>query len=173
MEAKKTLAADIVTTYYGADAAKTARIGWEQQFSQKQDPDNIPEGIVSQSEMHHGQIGIAKMLVLLALAKSNNEARQKLQEGAVSVGRDARNHRSEGDDRCGKWTHRSLRQPADRPSEVSLNLFDPQVFPLLDLKAARAFALVFQYVRAAWQLASIFVRWYSGSSCSGSAVHSR
>jgi tyrosyl-tRNA synthetase len=88
MEAKKTLAADIVATYHGADAAKSARAGWEQQFSQKQDPNEIPEVQLPRSELHDGTIGIAKLLVVLGLAKSNNEARQKVQEGAVSVGPD-------------------------------------------------------------------------------------
>src|SRR5207253_3568598 len=43
MEAKKTLAADIVTFYYGADAAAVARAEWERRFSGKQDPTDIPE----------------------------------------------------------------------------------------------------------------------------------
>jgi tyrosyl-tRNA synthetase len=88
MEAKKTLAADIVTTYHGADAAKGARAGWEQQFSQKQDPDEIPEAPLSRSELQDGKINVAKLLVQLGMAKSNNEARQKVQEGAVSIGPD-------------------------------------------------------------------------------------
>jgi tyrosyl-tRNA synthetase len=88
MEAKKTLGADIVTTYFGAEAAKTARTNWEQQFSQKQDPDEIPEAPLARSELQDGKINIAKLLVHLGLAKSNNEARQKVQEGAVTIGPD-------------------------------------------------------------------------------------
>jgi tyrosyl-tRNA synthetase len=88
MEAKKILAADIVTTYHGLDAAKAARNGWEQQFSKKQDPDDIPEATLSRSELQDDKINVAKLLVLLGLAKSNNEARHKVQEGAVSIGPD-------------------------------------------------------------------------------------
>jgi tyrosyl-tRNA synthetase len=88
MEAKKTLAADIVAEYHGIEAAKLARSEWERQFSQRQDPDEIPEAKLARNELEDGQMGIAKLLVQLGLAKSNNEARQKVQEGAVNVGPD-------------------------------------------------------------------------------------
>lgn len=88
MESKKTLAADIVTAFHGADAAITARMEWERQFSQKQDPDEIPEAPLKTADILDGQMGIAKLLVSLGLAKSNNEARQKVQEGAVTTGPD-------------------------------------------------------------------------------------
>jgi tyrosyl-tRNA synthetase len=86
MEAKKVLAADIVTAYHGGDAAIQARSEWERQFSQKQDPDEIPDAPINAADLQDGQIGIAKLLVSLGLAKSNNEARQKVQEGAVTIG---------------------------------------------------------------------------------------
>lgn len=88
MEAKKTLARDIVATYHGAEAAKQARADWERQFSQRLDPSEIPEAILPAAELLDGQIPVARLLVVLGLAKSNNEARQKVQEGAVSIGPD-------------------------------------------------------------------------------------
>jgi tyrosyl-tRNA synthetase len=88
MEAKKTLAADIVSEYHGLEAAKTARTEWERQFSQRQDPDEIPEVKLARDGLQDGQMPIAKLLVQLGLAKSNNEARQKVQEGAVNIGPD-------------------------------------------------------------------------------------
>lgn len=87
MEAKKALAADIVTFYYGADAARAARANWEKQFSNKQDPDNIPEVAIPAGEASNG-VGLLRLLVLVGFCKSNNEARQKVTEGAVSVGPD-------------------------------------------------------------------------------------
>jgi tyrosyl-tRNA synthetase len=88
MEAKKTLGADIVTTYHGADAAILARREWEQQFSQKKDPTEIAEAPLSRNELIEGRVNVGKLLVSLGLAKSNNEARQKVQEGAVTIGPD-------------------------------------------------------------------------------------
>jgi tyrosyl-tRNA synthetase len=88
MEAKKTLAADIVTTYHGIESARAARAAWEQQFSQKKDPDEIAEATLPRSDLQDGKMNVAKLLVGLGLAKSNNEARQKVQEGAVTIGPD-------------------------------------------------------------------------------------
>lgn len=87
MEAKKALAADIVSFYHGCDAARVARANWEKQFSNKQDPDNIPEVPIPAGEASNG-IGLLRLLVLVGFCKSNNEARQKVTEGAVSVGPD-------------------------------------------------------------------------------------
>jgi tyrosyl-tRNA synthetase len=81
MAAKKTLARDVVTFYYGADAATAAQANWEKQFSEKKDPDNIPVVVVPA-----GEIGLLQLLVKVGFCKSNNEARQKVTEGAVSIG---------------------------------------------------------------------------------------
>jgi tyrosyl-tRNA synthetase len=86
MQAKKSLARDIVTFYYGKDAAIAAQAEWEKQFSQKQDPDEIPEATIAASELQNGKFGIVRLIVAAQLAKSNNEARQKVMEGAVSIG---------------------------------------------------------------------------------------
>jgi tyrosyl-tRNA synthetase len=88
MEAKKTLARDIVAQYHGRDAAAAAQAEWEKQFSQKEDPDEIPEAAVSATELADGRIVVVRLVVALGLAKSNNEARQKVLEGAVTVGPD-------------------------------------------------------------------------------------
>jgi tyrosyl-tRNA synthetase len=88
MEAKKTLAADIVTFYYGADAAAAARLEWEKRFSQRQDPTEIPERPVPAAELVDGKMWICKLLVLLGLAESNGEARRAIAGGAVNIGPD-------------------------------------------------------------------------------------
>jgi tyrosyl-tRNA synthetase len=88
MEAKKTLAADIVTFYYGADSARAARGEWEKRFSQKQDPTDIAVVHVPASELVDGKIWICKLLVLLQLATSNNEAGRNVEAGAVNIGPD-------------------------------------------------------------------------------------
>jgi tyrosyl-tRNA synthetase len=87
MAAKKTLACDIVTFYHGADAATVAQANWEKQFSRKQDPENVPEVLVS-SDTATNETGLLRLLVAVGFCKSNNEARQKVIEGAVSIGPD-------------------------------------------------------------------------------------
>jgi tyrosyl-tRNA synthetase len=88
MEAKKTLAADIVTFYHGAETAKTARGEWEKRFSGKQDPTDIQEIKIAPSELKDGSIWICKLLVLCQFAKSNGEARRTIQQGGVTIGPD-------------------------------------------------------------------------------------
>ena len=87
MVAKKTLAQDIVTAYHGGDAATAAQANWEQQFSRKEDPENIGEVAIPAAETTNG-MGLLRLLVAVGFCKSNNEARQKVTEGAVSIGPD-------------------------------------------------------------------------------------
>jgi tyrosyl-tRNA synthetase len=85
MEAKKRLAADIVTFYHGAEEAAAARKGWEKRFSERQDPENIPEVNVPASSLTDGKMQVFRLLVALGLAPSNNEARRLVQGGGVNV----------------------------------------------------------------------------------------
>jgi len=90
MEAKKQLGVEIATFYYGAAAGVQARAEWEKQFSGKQDPTDIPEAAISRAavQLKDGKANIARIVVAAGLAKSNNEARRKVTEGAVNVGPD-------------------------------------------------------------------------------------
>jgi tyrosyl-tRNA synthetase len=85
--AKLTLARDIVTFYHGADAATAARANWEKQFSERKDPDTIQEVSIPADEAAK-PIGLPQLLVRVGFCKSNNEARQKVIEGAVTIGPD-------------------------------------------------------------------------------------
>jgi tyrosyl-tRNA synthetase len=85
--AKMTLASAIVSFYHGAPAALKATVNWQKQFSEKQDPDNIP-GVLIPTDPATNEIGLLRLLVAVGFCKSNNEARQKVTEGAVSIGPD-------------------------------------------------------------------------------------
>ena len=88
MEAKKTVAADIVTFYYGKNAAAAARAEWERRFSGKQDPTEIPETPLPASGLTDGRMRADKLLVALKLANSGNEARRLVLQGGVTIGPD-------------------------------------------------------------------------------------
>ncbi len=88
MEAKKTLAADVVTFYHGAITAAAARKEWEHRFSERQDPKDIPEAPLAVSLLIGGKIGIAKLVHKMGLAPSGNEARRKVEQGGVTIGPD-------------------------------------------------------------------------------------
>jgi tyrosyl-tRNA synthetase len=86
MQAKQTLGKDIVTFYHAAQAAEEAAAEWRKRFSERQDPTEIPEAPILAAELADGKIWICKLLVLLGLAKSNNEARRLVQQGGVTIG---------------------------------------------------------------------------------------
>jgi tyrosyl-tRNA synthetase len=86
MGAKKTLGRDIVGFYYGEEAGRAAQAEWENRFSKKQDPKEIPEADIPASSLSDGRLPVTKLLVQLKLAPSNNEARRLVQGGGVTVG---------------------------------------------------------------------------------------
>jgi tyrosyl-tRNA synthetase len=88
LQAKKTLAAEIVSWLHGGEAATAIRADWEKQFSTRQDPDQIDEVTVPASELQGGAVPAPKLLVLAGLAKSNSEGRKKVEEGAFNHGPD-------------------------------------------------------------------------------------
>ncbi len=88
MAAKKTLARQIVTFYHGAEAEEAARAEWEKRISGGADPTDIQEKDVPRGELTEGKLGVLRLLVLLGLAASNNEARRLIEGGGITVGPD-------------------------------------------------------------------------------------
>lgn len=88
MVAKKTLARDIVTFYYGEQAALDAQAEWEKRFSQRQDPTDIAVLSIPPADLQDGQIGVVKAMTLAGFAKSNGEARRLIEQGGVTIGPD-------------------------------------------------------------------------------------
>lgn len=87
-ESKKTLGADIVRWFHGDDGAVAVLADWKKQFEDKGDPDEIPEVVIPSTELVDGTIAAPKLAVLSGFVKSNNEGRQKIQEGAFNIGPD-------------------------------------------------------------------------------------
>jgi tyrosyl-tRNA synthetase len=86
-QAKEILGKDIVQFYHGERAAQTAASEWTHRISQGNDPTEIAEVPISQSEIAEGKIGICKLLVRLGLVQSNNEARRLIgPNSGVTIG---------------------------------------------------------------------------------------
>jgi tyrosyl-tRNA synthetase len=85
-EAKEMLAKDIVRFYHGDEAAEKAAADFRTQFTEGEDPPEIPEIVVPASELSDGKIWVTKLLVLLGMAKSNNESRRLILGRAVNSG---------------------------------------------------------------------------------------
>ena len=62
MEAKKTLARDVVAFYHGAEEAPAAQQRWVDRFSKKQDPESIPEVLIP-ADAATNEMGLLKLLV--------------------------------------------------------------------------------------------------------------
>jgi tyrosyl-tRNA synthetase len=88
MEAKKTLARDIVSFYHGEPAADAARAEWEKRFSKGDDPTEIAQKDVKKGELTDGKLSVVRLLVLLELATSNKDARRLIEGGGITIGPD-------------------------------------------------------------------------------------
>jgi tyrosyl-tRNA synthetase len=86
--AKETLATDIISFYHNCHVAQEAAAEWRHRVSEGQDPTDIPEVTVPSDGLSDGRMWICKLLVLLGLADSNNDARRLVQGGGVTVGPD-------------------------------------------------------------------------------------
>lgn len=80
MEAKKRLAGLLVERIHGAAAAPAARTHFENVFSQRSAPEDIPTHRATRSP-----IRLLDLLAEAGLAPSKNEARRLIQQGAVEV----------------------------------------------------------------------------------------
>ncbi|MFZ0660834.1 MAG: tyrosine--tRNA ligase [Candidatus Binataceae bacterium] len=79
MEAKKRLAAAIITEYHDADAARAAREHFEAKFQRGEVPANAPVYRIA------NDIWICELIKQVKFASSTNEARRLLGQGAVRV----------------------------------------------------------------------------------------
>lgn len=77
---KKRLAAEIVGFYHGKEAACDAQTGFEQLFSKREIPEDIPDFQVSEAAVR-----ITKLLTDSGLCASGGEAKRLIQGGGVSL----------------------------------------------------------------------------------------
>jgi tyrosyl-tRNA synthetase len=85
-DAKRALASEIVTRYYGKDLALRAKEEFERIHSSGSQcgvPENIPEVTIT---LDNSTIFLSRVLVEVGLAKSNGEARRLICQGGVRVG---------------------------------------------------------------------------------------
>lgn len=83
MEAKKALAAELTSRYHGPDAGPAERKFFEDTFSKRETPTDIPEVRFDAAALANPW---SKQLAAMGAAPSRKEAQRLLQNGAVSVG---------------------------------------------------------------------------------------
>ncbi|MGA1846438.1 tyrosine--tRNA ligase [Deferribacter abyssi] len=79
MEAKKQLAAEIVTRFHSTEDAKNAREKFEALFSKKEIPDDIPEFVL------HKGMKLIDIIKEVKFAASNSEIRRLANQGAIYI----------------------------------------------------------------------------------------
>ncbi len=82
MEAKKHLAAELVTRFHSADAAVQAAADFTQRFQQRERPDDIETITLAEPEQ---TVWICHLLRTAGLTKSTSEARRLIHQGGVRV----------------------------------------------------------------------------------------
>jgi tyrosyl-tRNA synthetase len=82
MDAKKSLAAEMVARFHGTDAASAAREGFERRFQRRETPADVS---VHEWTGSDANVGICRLLHETGLAASKGEARRLVEQGAVRV----------------------------------------------------------------------------------------
>ncbi len=84
-DAKLELARQIVSTYHSNREATEAIGQFQQVFSRRELPDEMPTLDVTDDLTANGTIGLVALVVKAGFAKSNSEARRLIEQGAVSL----------------------------------------------------------------------------------------
>lgn len=84
-DVKRRLAREIVTLYHGSEAANEADEYFVRTFSQRQQPVDAPEVSVPREAIEDGMVAVPALIAHLGMAKSNSQARQLMQAGAVTL----------------------------------------------------------------------------------------
>ncbi len=84
MTLKKRLASEIVCQFHGQEAAGEAELRFEKQVQLKEQPDEIPEYVISFERLSESAT-VSGMICELKLAGSKSEAKRLISQGAVEV----------------------------------------------------------------------------------------
>ena len=85
MDVKKRLAREIVTIYYGAEAAQEAQSEFERVFSARELPTEMPTIRVPESALKDDKLWIVRLVTTAGFAATNSEARRLVEQGAVTL----------------------------------------------------------------------------------------
>lgn len=84
-DAKRRLAREIVTRFHSKSAAEGAEAQFDRVHLERTIPDDIPEVVLSPSQLEDGRIWIVRLLVEAGLAPTNSEARRLIGQGGVRL----------------------------------------------------------------------------------------
>ncbi|RLE07179.1 tyrosine--tRNA ligase [Candidatus Aerophobetes bacterium] len=82
-EAKKELARQIVTLYWGKDSAEEEEKRFEAVFSRREIPEELPCFFLDSAKIKEGRVWIVRLLQLTGMVQSRSEARRLILQGGV------------------------------------------------------------------------------------------
>jgi len=82
-EAKKELARQIVTLYWGKDSAEEEEKRFEAVFSRREIPEELPCFFLDPAKIKEGRVWIVRLLQLTGMVQSSSEARRLILQGGV------------------------------------------------------------------------------------------
>lgn len=85
MDAKLRLAREIVTMYHNPEAARAAEEAFLRIFRERELPEEIPDLLIPSEMLKEGNLWIVRLLTHAKFASSHREARQLVEQGAVSL----------------------------------------------------------------------------------------
>lgn len=75
----------MVSWFHGDEAAQAAQAGFERVYARKELPDEMPEVVVSASQLNAGTIWLIELLEHAKLVDSRSQARRLIQQGGVQI----------------------------------------------------------------------------------------
>lgn len=84
-EQKRRLAAEIVTRYHGAEAARDAAERFDRVHRQHELPGDVPESRVPAEAVLDGRVWLPRLLSATGLASSNADAKRLIEQGGVRI----------------------------------------------------------------------------------------
>lgn len=85
VQAKRRLAREVVTLYWGPEAARVAEERFDRIFKEKELPEDIPEVSIDANELQDGKLWLPRLLVLAGLASSTSEGRRLVAQRGVKL----------------------------------------------------------------------------------------
>nr|WP_203227603.1 tyrosine--tRNA ligase [Calorimonas adulescens] len=84
-DAKMALAREIVSLYYGREKALEAEENFKTIFQRNEIPEDIEEIMVDSEIFNDGKVWLPKLLTVVGLTPTNNEAKRMIEQGAVRL----------------------------------------------------------------------------------------
>ncbi len=84
-KAKRRLAREVVTLYWGREEAERAEEHFDRLFVEREPPEQVPEVRIHPAELKDGRIWLPRLLVLAGLAPSTSEGRRLISQGGIRL----------------------------------------------------------------------------------------